>query len=69
MYTLCNQSFVTEPVVFVNSTFGAGQNPIVYKNMACNGWENSLSDCGKQTYPQTVCSRGNTAGVLCGYGI
>ncbi|XP_019854372.1 PREDICTED: scavenger receptor cysteine-rich domain superfamily protein-like [Amphimedon queenslandica] len=56
-----------EPFVLNNSTFGPGQYPIVYSNFACGGYENSLSDCTKQTYPNTACSQSNVAGVLCGY--
>ena len=58
-----------EPVVFTNSTFGAGKYPIVYTNFDCGGWENTLTECDKQIYPQSVCSRKNVAGVLCGYGM
>ena len=61
-------SFISEPFVLNNSTFGPGQYPIVYSNSACGGYENSLSDCKKQTYPNTACSQSNVAGVLCGYG-
>ena len=58
----------TEPVVFTNSLFGAGKYPIIYSNTACGGYEASLTDCNKQTYPQSNCSRDNVAGLLCGYG-
>ena len=40
----------------------------MYSNTACGGYENSLTDCKKETYPQSACSQSNTAGVLCGYG-
>uniref|UniRef100_A0A1X7VFB3 SRCR domain-containing protein n=1 Tax=Amphimedon queenslandica TaxID=400682 RepID=A0A1X7VFB3_AMPQE len=56
-----------EPVVFRNSTFGAGQYPVVHSNFSCGGWESSLTECGSIVYPQFNCSRNNTAGVLCGY--
>ncbi|XP_019850477.1 PREDICTED: scavenger receptor cysteine-rich domain superfamily protein-like [Amphimedon queenslandica] len=56
-----------EPVVFLNSIFGAGQYPIVHSNFACGGWETNLTDCSRTVYPQFNCSRNNTAGVLCGY--
>lgn len=37
--------------------------------MACGGWEdNVISECKKDTYSDFTCSRGNVAGVLCGYG-
>lgn len=40
----------------------------MYTNIACGGWETTLSDCGKHVYPQSECSRDNVAGVLCGHG-
>ena len=58
-----------EPVVFTRSEFGAGQYPIVFTSISCGGWENELSICNKQAYPQSSCSRNNVAGVLCGYGM
>ena len=66
---LSNYFHNLEPVVFTNSTFGAGIYPIVYTNIACGGWESSLTECDKQIYPQSVCSHKNVAGVLCGYGM
>ena len=59
---------LVEPVVFLNSIFGAGQYPIVHSNFACGGWESNLTDCSSTVYTQFNCSRNNTAGVLCGYG-
>lgn len=59
---------ISEPVVLTNSTFGAGMYPIVYTDFACGGWETALTECDKQLYPQSACSRDNVAGVLCGYG-
>ena len=57
-----------EPYVFSNSHFGDGQYPIVYSNVNCGGWEDSLMDCHHTIVPEFSCSRENTAGVLCGYG-
>ena len=58
----------TEPYVFSNSHFGDGQYPIVYSDVNCGGWEDSLMDCEHTKLPEFTCSRENTAGVLCGYG-
>ena len=58
-----------EPVVFIRSEFGAGDYPIVFTSIDCGGWENGLSICNKQVYPQSSCSRNNIAGVLCGYSM
>ena len=60
--------FLTEPVSYSNSSFGAGIFPIVFSNFACGGWETNLADCSRQVYPQSACSRNHVAGVLCGYG-
>lgn len=57
-----------EPVAFIGSEFGAGNYPIIYSNMGCGGWENNITNCNKQTYPMSACSRSNVAGALCGYG-
>ena len=62
-------AIIIEPIVFTNSTFGAGAYPIVYSSSGCGGWETTLADCNKQQYPLSACSRSNVAGVLCGYGI
>ena len=40
----------------------------MYSNFTCGGWESILSQCKKQIYPMSSCSREHTAGVLCGYG-
>ena len=65
----CYITFNIEPRLFTNSTFGDGDYPIIYSNLACGGWEdNVISECKKDTYSDFTCSRGNVAGVLCGYG-
>ena len=59
-----------EPYVFYNSHFGdGGQYPILRSNINCGGWEDSLIDCEHTKLPEFTCSRKNTAGVLCGYGM
>ena len=63
---LCN---FTEPYVFYNSHFGDGQYPIVYSDVNCGGWEDLLVECEFTKIPELTCSRKNTAGVLCGYGM
>ena len=57
---------ITEPVAFHNSYFGDGHGPIVYSNVTCGGWEQSITDCAKTDYLSFSCSRRQTAGVLCG---
>ena len=59
----------TEPYVFYNSHFGDGQYPIVYSDVNCGGWEDLLVECEFTKIPELTCSRKNTAGVLCGYGM
>lgn len=41
---------------------------MIYSNVTCGGWETSITQCNKMTYPNTACSRRHIAGVLCGYG-
>ena len=56
-----------EPRLFANSYFGDGDYPIVYSNLGCGGWENSLSACNKDNYNDFfTCTRDNVAGLLCG---
>ena len=56
----------TEPVAYHNSYFGAGYGPILYSNVSCGGWETSFAMCSKNEYLSFSCSRGHTAGLLCG---
>ena len=58
----------SEPIVFPGSYFGDGKHPIVYSNLKCGGWENDITECGKDNYLDFSCSRSNVAGLLCGYG-
>ena len=70
LITKLNCHFLTlkEPVAFRGSYFGTGIYPIVYSNVQCGGWEESLSDCPKDTYQEVACTNNQLAGVLCGYG-
>ena len=55
-------------MAYHNSYFDDGNGPIVYSNMGCGAFEQSLSECDKDTYYDFTCSREHTAGVLCGQG-
>ena len=57
-----------EPVAYYNSYFGAGDGPIVYSQVSCGGWEDTLSECDKTEQFGFSCSRKQVAGVLCGFG-
>ena len=56
---------LSEPIIFLKSYFGESQYPLVYSNMDCEGWEESLGECKKNVYLSLACSGGNTAGLLC----
>ena len=58
----------TEPMSYNNSVFGAGDYPIVYSNVKCGGWEDSIAQCNKDSYLDITCSRDNVVAVLCGDG-
>ena len=69
IYYYCLRTVLfSEPIVFTGSYFGDGKYPIVYSNLKCGGWENDITDCGKDNYLDFSCSRNNVAGLLCGYG-
>lgn len=55
----------TEPTIYTHSNFGDGKGPIVYSQLACIGWETSITDCSKSPYASFSCPRSKTAGVLC----
>ena len=59
-----NQS-PSEPTVYKNSYFGDGSVPIVYSNLGCHGYENTVLDCSREEFGSFSCSRNNIAGVTC----
>ena len=40
----------------------------MYSNVRCGGWEDSISECNKDTHLDFTCSRNNVVAVLCGDG-
>ena len=56
---------ISEPTVYRDSHFGDGDGPIVYSNLDCKGYEDSLSDCSKHKYGNFSCSRERVAGIKC----
>ncbi len=59
---------IIEPITFLNSHFGGGNHPIVYSNLNCGGWQESLAECDKDEYLEVNCTKHDVAGVFCGYG-
>jgi deleted-in-malignant-brain-tumors protein 1 len=55
----------SEPTIYTNSYFGDGSGPVLYSNMDCGGYENTIVNCDKSTYGSFTCSRKNIAGVVC----
>ncbi|KAM9770613.1 neurotrypsin isoform 1-T1 [Menidia menidia] len=52
----------------VMAYFGEGTGPIHVDNVKCNGGEQSLADCVKQTPGTHNCRHSEDAGVICDYG-
>ena len=63
MHVRVIHSFLTESIPSYG--FGTGNGPIVYSNVDCSGWENSLSECSSETYLAFDCPPFEAAGVLC----
>ncbi|XP_019854464.1 PREDICTED: scavenger receptor cysteine-rich type 1 protein M130-like isoform X2 [Amphimedon queenslandica] len=55
----------TEPYISTNGKYGAGNGPIFFSGVSCQGWENSFSLCGKTSYRHFTCSHNHLAGTLC----
>ena len=58
-------SVIIEPMAYQMSKFGGSIGPIVYSNVRCGGWENSLTECIKTNYIDLNCTRERIAGVQC----
>ena len=52
-----------EPIPYYE--FGVGSGPVVYSNVDCIGWENSLGQCSRETYLMFDCPPFEAAGVFC----
>ena len=61
----CNLSLYVDPILYYYSQFGSGYGPIVWSSVSCEGYENSILACDKQTFPSFTCYPSNVAGVLC----
>ena len=59
--------FFAGAIVYYNSVLGSGYGPIVYVYVACEGHEDSFTECYKRTlleYYWLSCNT-DTVGVLC----
>lgn len=54
-----------DSVAYTGSVFGAGTGPAIYSDFDCGGWEPSLLQCDKKSYPDIYCTPDDTAGALC----
>ena len=55
-----------DPSIYYYSEFGDQYYPIVWSYLNCNGWEKTVFDCDKSTYPYAYCGITNSMpGVLC----
>ena len=50
---------------FVGTTYGLGRGPIWLDEVACNGTESNLTECGKNAIGDSDCSHSEDVGVLC----
>ena len=57
-----------EPMSFGGDRFGPSRGPIVYSNVNCGGWEESVVECAKTSHLGVVCSHDTVAGVMCSDG-
>ena len=61
--------FLTGPSYYYNSYFGAGDYPMVYSYVNCDGWEKNFVDCPKDEYPnftyEQYCTRLDVIGLRC----
>ena len=60
--------FVSEPLAFSGDHFGSSSGPLVYSNIDCGGWENSIEECVKKSHFDIQCSHRAVAGVMCSDG-
>ncbi len=61
---------LTEPFAFTGDHFGSSTGPpIIYSNVDCGGWENSIQECVKKSHFDIQCSHRAIAGVMCSDGI
>lgn len=56
------------PDIFYGSPFGETTGPIGWSYVYCHGWETSIHQCSKSTYPSFTCLIGNTVGLTCKEG-
>ena len=47
------------------SAFGETSGPIIYSKVNCQGWENSFTECPKNSYFDVNCPRSHMAGIVC----
>ena len=53
-------------IVYDNSEYSDGDGPILYSDVSCNGHEDGIYDCEKDSYDDiSSCSRTSLIGLLC----
>ena len=58
------------PLSYFNSYFGNGDVPGIFGYVRCYGWENSIFDCTKVTFPFATCNPlTSNIGIVCKEGI
>ena len=56
---------VIEPTIYTNSFFGDGDASIIFSEVACRGYEQSIVNCPRKEYGSFTCSRDNVVGITC----
>lgn len=56
---------VVGPSVKYNAYYGESSGPLVYNNLQCYGWEDSLFECPKSVFPTFNCASQYAVGVIC----
>lgn len=59
-------SSMVDPVPYYEAHFGRGSGDILLGNLYCNGSEDNLYDCQRDTY--LICDHSEDAGLLCSPG-
>ena len=56
------------PTLHYRAQFGIGTGPVGWSYVYCKGWETTIHDCTRSTYPSFTCYPQYTVGVTCKEG-
>ena len=55
-----------DTVAFYQVYLWDGLSPIIFSDVSCAGWENTIEECDKKQFLEFSCSKSMVAGALCG---